>query len=218
MSIEERRAREKQARIEAIKESAWRVFLRDGFQNAKIAEVAKDCSLGLATLYYYFKDKRQIVYSLMLDYKRESHEELFAAVEGRITYREFVSVYVNSALKNLEHFRFFVLADSYYNFHHEYDLSDPVIEEYDRVTREQGEFILHCFTVGLDTDRSGKMRVVISMILGFLRRYVLLPERSWPHTELETAQMIEDLLEQVHLLLTEMGINLESTVPLPSEP
>jgi len=216
VSIADRRAKEKQARIAAIKKSAWKIFLRDGFQNAKIAEIAKDCSLGLATLYYYFKDKRQIVYALMLDYKNDTHGAFVSAVERGVTYGELARAYIDSFLGGIEHFQFFVLADSYYNYHHEYDLNDPIIREYDRVTREQGDYVRSCFSGGLAEDRSDRLRVVISMILGFLRRYVLLPRKSWPHDQAETDRMISDLYYVVDLMLTDLGINLEANVVVPT--
>lgn len=214
MSIENRRAREKQARIESIKQSAWKIFLRDGFRNAKIAEIAKDCSLGLATLYYYFKDKRQIVYSLMLDYKQENHSEVVELLRKGTSYRQFIKVYIDSALNQLDHFKFFVLSDSYYNFHHEYDLSDPVIKEYDRVTRENGDYILKCLSAEVGPDKVDRIRVIISMILGFLRRYVLLPQKSWPSTTTQEETMLTELLDLVYLMLEDTGVDLDSTVPI----
>ncbi len=215
MSIEKRRAREKQARIEAIKKSAWNIFLRDGFRNAKIAEIAKGCSLGLATLYYYFKDKRQIVYSLMLDYKQENHAEVVELLKQGISYRQFIKVYIDSALNQLDHFKFFVLADSYYNFHHEYDLSDPVIREYDRITRKNGDYILECLSAEVGADKVDRIRVIISMILGFLRRYVLLPQKSWPSTNEQEESMLRELLDLVYLMLADTGIDIDAPVPIP---
>lgn len=215
MSIESRRAREKQARIDSIKKSAWRIFLRDGFQNAKIAEIAKECSLGLATLYYYFKDKRQIVYSLMLDYKRENHAEHLALIEQGVTVREFIRGYIDSYLNHLDHFRFFVLADSFYNYHHQYDLTDPIIREYDRETRENGDYILKVLSAGLEADEVDRVRVIVAMILGFLRRYVMLPSKSWPKNSVQRSKMTVDFLELVYGMFEAAGISLEHPVTHP---
>lgn len=209
MSIESRRAREKQARIDLIKASAWKIFLRDGFQNAKIAEIARECSLGLATLYYYFKDKRQIVYSLMLDYKRENHAEHLELLERGVAVRDFIRGYIDSYLNNLDHFRFFVLADSYYNYHHQYDLNDPVIREYDRETRENGEYVLTVLSAGLSEDGTDRVRVIIAMILGFLRRYVLLPAKSWPKNSDQREKMTADFLDLVYGMFEAAGLVLD---------
>lgn len=212
MSISSRREEEKQARIEAIKKSAWKIFLRDGLDKAKIAEIAKDCRLGLSTLYYYFTDKRQIVYALMLDFKIANNYILKQLVVEKATYREFISCYIDAHLKDLEHFRFFVLADSYYNYHNQYDLSDPILNEYDQVTRKNGNYLIDCLALPLSLEDQPKMKVVISMILGFLRRYVLLPHSSWPSDEQQRLRMLKDLNELSCALFLQVGIDLESTV------
>ena len=212
MSIRTRRKEEKLARMEAIKASAWKIFLRDGLEKAKIAEIAKDCRLGLSTLYYYFADKRQIVYALMLDFKIANNAILKQILDGGATYRQFIEGYINTHLKDLEHFRFFVLADSYYNYHNQYDLSDPILNEYDQITRKEGNYLIDCLALPLQEQDKPKMKVVISMILGFLRRYVLLPHSSWPSDQTQTEVMLKDLNELSCALFVQVGISLDSTI------
>lgn len=218
MSISSRREEEKQARIEAIKASAWKIFLRDGLEKAKIAEIAKDCRLGLSTLYYYFTDKRQIVYALMLDFKIANNRVLRELVSQKATYREFIQGYIDTHLKDLEHFRFFVLADSYYNYHNQYDLSDPILLQYDEITRRDGNYLIDCLAEPLAEADKPKMKVVISMILGFLRRYVLLPHSSWPSNEEQRQRMLSDLFELSCALFVQIGIDLESGTELLTQP
>lgn len=212
MSIKTRREEEKIARKEAIKASAWKIFLRDGLEKAKIAEIAKECRLGLSTLYYYFADKRQIVYALMLDFKIANNATLKGILDGGATYRQFIEGYIDTHLKDLEHFRFFVLADSYYNYHNQYDLSDPILNEYDQITRREGNYLIDCLALPLQEQDRPKMKVVISMILGFLRRYVLLPHSSWPSDQTQTKVMLEDLNELSCALFVQVGIELDSII------
>jgi AcrR family transcriptional regulator len=213
MSVTSRREEEKQARIEAIKASAWKIFLKDGFDQAKIADIARDCRLGLSTIYYYFKDKRQIVYSLMLDFKRSVNVRQL--LDSKPSYRTFFISYIELHLQNIEAFRFFVLADSYYNYHNQYDLSDPVLKEYDRITREDGNYLLDAVASELDPAGRARLQVIISMILGFLRRYILLPEKSWPRNEEERLEMMHNLRELTVCLLREIGIDPEKEIIFP---
>lgn len=215
MSVKTRREEEKSARIEMIKASAWKIFLQQGFDQAKIADIAKDCRLGLSTLYYYFKDKRQIVYSLMLDFKSQTNTALNDLLEKHVSYREFFTEYINIHLQDVERFRFFVLADSYYNYHKQYDLSDPVLEQYDRMTRKDGNYLLHCISQDLDAEGAAKVRVIISMILGFLRRYVLMPQKSWPKNEEERLEMLANLQELTCCLFQDIGIELDKQIEIP---
>jgi len=215
MSVQSRRDEEKQARIKMIKKSAWKIFLKDSFEKAKIADIAKDCRLGLSTLYYYFKDKRQIVYSLMLDFKIDNNRLLNNLLAEKITYRAFLTGYIKVHLQDIDRFRFFVLADSYYNYHKQYDLSDPVLESYDKITRENGNHLLACLSQDLDDNGALQLRIVIAMILGFLRRYVLLPENSWPRNKEETEEMISGFESLTCTLFKEIGIDLEKVIQIP---
>ncbi len=210
MSIQARREKERQARVRAIQKSAWKVFLKDGLENAKISEIAKNCSLGLATLYYYFKDKRQIVYSLMLEYKTSNNAILIDLIKSEKTLREYLIGYVYSHLDYFDKFRFFVLADTYYNYHLQYDLNDPVIRSYDTITRNNGEIILSCLTRGMSSDQIEKTRVGISMMIGFLRRYALIPQGSWPRNESEKSKMIDDFEKIAFMIFTDIGYNLDT--------
>jgi AcrR family transcriptional regulator len=212
MSTQTRREMEKQARIESIKNSAWKVFLKDGLHKSKIAEIAEGCSLGLSTLYYYFKDKRQLVYAVMLDYKMEKHREHLELMGLEISKREFLRKYLGSYLEQIDRFRFFVLADSYYNYHGEYDLSDPVIQEYDKITHENGYYILNSLARGLSEDEWKKIQVAHSMAIGFLRRYVLLPEISLPPTREARQDMIDSFIEMSLGTFSEAGMDLDSEI------
>lgn len=207
--VASRRQAERQARIDAIKEAAWRVFLKDGFDSAKIADIAADCRLGLSTLYYYFRDKRQIVYSLMLDFKNDIDQSLIALIEQNVTYREFVGGYIDIHLRELDRFRFFVFADSFYNYHFAYDLSDPVLDEYNRVTTANGRYIIECLTGGREERVAARVRVAIRMILGSLRRFVLLPSQSWPATEESRREMLDALNELACSLFQTIGFDVD---------
>jgi len=218
MSIKSRREEERQARIDAIKQSAWKICLRDGLHSAKIADIAKDCRLGLSTLYYYFADKRQIVYSLMLDFKVENNALIVSLMNEKITYREFIGGDIDSYFQDIDRFRFFVLADSYYNYHQQYDLNDPVLKEYDRITRKNGNYILGFLMQDLDPSCTEQLRLAIGMILGFLRRYVLLPARSLPQSQEEHAQMLIDLKRLSCALFSELGMDLDRIPDAPKEP
>ena len=215
MSVLSRRQEEKEKRISDIKESAWKIFLRDGFDNAKIADIAKDCRLGLSTLYYYFKDKRQIVYYLMLDFKQARNTALINLIEDNTSYREFLKGYIDVHLQDIERFKFFVLADSYYNYHKQYDLNDPVLDQYDKITRKDGNYIISCLSQDCDASGEARIRVGISMILGFLRRYVLLPPKSWPKNIEETDEMFLNLHMMISLLFEDIGIDLDKVIDSP---
>jgi TetR/AcrR family transcriptional regulator len=60
MGIAERREREKIERKKSIVDAAERVFIRKGFENATMDDVAEMAELSKGTLYLYFNTKQQL--------------------------------------------------------------------------------------------------------------------------------------------------------------
>ena len=67
MGVAERRERERQARRGAVLEAARQVLLEKGFRGTTTREVAKRCELSEATLFFYFKNKDEILVSLLFE-------------------------------------------------------------------------------------------------------------------------------------------------------
>ena len=60
MSVAERRAREKQNRIQDILRAAEKVFFAKGFESATMNEIARKAEVGKGTIYLYFQGKDDI--------------------------------------------------------------------------------------------------------------------------------------------------------------
>lgn len=67
MGVAERRERERQARKGAVLEAARHLLLEKGFRGTTTKEVAKRCELSEATLFFYFKNKDEILVSLLFE-------------------------------------------------------------------------------------------------------------------------------------------------------
>jgi len=67
MGVAERRERERQARKGAVLEAARHLLLEKGFRGTTTKEVAKRCELSEATLFFYFKNKDEILLSLLFE-------------------------------------------------------------------------------------------------------------------------------------------------------
>ena len=65
MGVAERKAREKEARREAILEAARDCFFTDGFEATTISQIADKVELSTGTLYLYFKNKEEIYVSIL---------------------------------------------------------------------------------------------------------------------------------------------------------
>ncbi len=65
MGIAERRQREKENRIEQIRDSAASVFYEKGFEATTMEDIAGRAEISKATIYIYFKSKEDLYYSLV---------------------------------------------------------------------------------------------------------------------------------------------------------
>lgn len=92
-------------RRHAIVETAARLFARDGFLGASVADVADACELSKSALYHYYASKEDILYDVMHSHIVGLDDAARAIVEGpgdaeaklRALAREFMRLYVGAA-------------------------------------------------------------------------------------------------------------------------
>ena len=75
-SVEERKNREKEQRIQSILEVAKRLFLSKGYHETTMDEVALEAGFSKATIYQYFKSKDDLYFSLLLPVAEDSMREM----------------------------------------------------------------------------------------------------------------------------------------------
>jgi AcrR family transcriptional regulator len=88
MGVKERRAREGTARLDAILSAAEKVFARDGYQQARMEDIAETAELAKGTLYYYFKSKDEIFSRLLERESGKVLEEIRRRIPESSTFRE----------------------------------------------------------------------------------------------------------------------------------
>jgi hypothetical protein len=85
-----------------------------------------------------------------------------------------------------------------------------------QLTRKDGNYLLSCLSQNSDEAGKAKIRVGISIILGFLKRYVLLPPKSWPKDEEERNEMFDNFHSMICLLFEDIGIDLDKNIEIPN--
>ena len=88
MGVKERRAREGTARLDAILAAAESVFARDGYQLARMEDIAETAELAKGTLYYYFKSKDEIFARLLERESGKVLDEVRRRIPEPSTFRE----------------------------------------------------------------------------------------------------------------------------------
>ncbi len=101
----------KQERMKRILKAAELIFLRNGFNNASMDEIADLADLGKGTIYYYFKGKEEIFFVLIEREANKVYEEMVKRISekkplNRII-REVMSFYLEYFSKNPAFLRLF---------------------------------------------------------------------------------------------------------------
>ena len=107
MGIKERKELEKQEMRKLILDTAMKLFLEKGFENITLRHIAEKIEYSPATIYLYFKDKDEIIYTL----HREGFEKLYGWQQKIITIKDplkrlhkHAQMYVSFALENPEYY------------------------------------------------------------------------------------------------------------------
>lgn len=107
MGIKERKELEKQEMRKLILDTAMKLFLEKGFENITIRHIAEKIEYSPATIYLYFKDKDEIIYTL----HRDGFEELYMRQKQILSIKDplerlhkHAEMYVSFALENPEYY------------------------------------------------------------------------------------------------------------------
>ncbi|MDP3104398.1 MAG: TetR/AcrR family transcriptional regulator [Candidatus Methanoperedens sp.] len=107
MGIKERKELEKQGMRKLILDTAMKLFLEKGFENITIRHIAEQIEYSPATIYLYFKDKDDILYTLHY----EGFEELYRRQLKTLTIKDplkrlhmHARMYVSFGMENPEYY------------------------------------------------------------------------------------------------------------------
>jgi AcrR family transcriptional regulator len=89
-----------------IMKAAMDVFSRHGYAEANIRKVAEKAGVSVGSIYLYFKNKRELYRSLLVEKRREMAERTEAAVETAVNASQalsnFLRLYLEYAMKHRE--------------------------------------------------------------------------------------------------------------------
>ena len=89
-AIRRRKKREKNLRLDSIKDAAKKVFFAKGYARATMDEIALEAEISKPTIYQYFKSKDDLFYSLMLPVVAEIGNQL-ATIKDQLALRRYRS-------------------------------------------------------------------------------------------------------------------------------
>ncbi|NOZ57855.1 MAG: TetR/AcrR family transcriptional regulator [Calditrichaeota bacterium] len=104
MGVQERKERERQGRLEAIRKAALKLFARDGYAQTTMDQVAEEAELAKGTIYYYFGSKAQLFEHVLEHYTERLFASLMARIRSEDTAAEAIENLMNGYLDFYEEF------------------------------------------------------------------------------------------------------------------
>jgi len=107
MGITERKERERQEVRKLILDSAMKLFLEEGYKNVTIRKIAKQIEYSPGTIYLYFKDKDDILYTLQSIAFEKFHKAQNAVQNIQDPIERLIAhgkAYIKFALSNKEYY------------------------------------------------------------------------------------------------------------------
>ncbi|SEM83512.1 transcriptional regulator, TetR family [bacterium A37T11] len=76
---------------ESIKKASRELFRHYGYKKTSVTEIAKKAKIAKATIYKYFESKELVLHAILMDYIRESVEELIRNPSNETTQEAYLS-------------------------------------------------------------------------------------------------------------------------------
>jgi len=107
MGIAERKEKERQEMRVLILDAAMRLFLKDGFDKITLRSIASEIEYSPATIYLYFKDKKEILFALHTEgFERfyRMQQTVLSISDPWERLRQHARVYMAFAVENPEYY------------------------------------------------------------------------------------------------------------------
>ncbi|MBE9465291.1 TetR/AcrR family transcriptional regulator [Dyadobacter subterraneus] len=115
MGIVERKEREREEMRELILEAARKLFLAQGFDKTSIRNIAEAIEYSPATIYLYYKDKNELLYSLHEAGFRKMMEQFSIVATVQDPFEKLVAIgnqYLKFAIENPELYDLMFIMDA----------------------------------------------------------------------------------------------------------
>ena len=96
--------RRKQMKMNGIKDTAFELFTRFGFQKVSIQDIAKKANVSQVTIYNYFGSKDDLLLHVLESYMNEKLQEFLEIKESSLPYREKIETMIKNKLESTESF------------------------------------------------------------------------------------------------------------------
>ncbi len=123
---------------EKIKNKAFTLMAKKGLKDISMREIAEACGVTKPVLYYYFKDKEDLCYSLIVEKNVVNNENLKKFAASGVSFEEILIFIFSEYVQDLSHrdvLPFVIHVSSYL-------LSNPVLSKRFEAVREQNVAVI----------------------------------------------------------------------------
>lgn len=173
--IQSRRISERKQRFELILFAAKRELLENGYHNTSMNSVAKRTGLGKASLYYYFKNKEELMCRVALALLEKLNRALHIELKGEKNFRGSLDVFANVTLGFLMD-----NMDFFNTFDHEQKTFFTKVPKHINMVRRRAKRSMSLFEKGMQErmnaskiqgDPAILFDMVFSLLVGYSHKY-----------------------------------------------
>ncbi len=157
--------------------AAYRVVSRKGYYNFTIKDIAREAGLSTGLVHYYFKDKQELLFTLLKEMNNNLRVYLNRALARSDDPREKLSIFLDQAFSLVEREKdyFHVLIDFWTQINHNERIRRANIKLYESFRIEVSAIITEGMRDGLfrRVDVPYTAMVIVSLVQGVIIQYVL---------------------------------------------
>ncbi|RPI96241.1 MAG: TetR family transcriptional regulator [Spirochaetales bacterium] len=157
--------------------AAYRVVSRKGYYNFTIKDIAREAGLSTGLVHYYFKDKQELLFTLLKEMNNNLRVFLNRALAKSDDPREKLSIFLDQAFNLVEREKdyFHVLIDFWTQINHNERIRRANVKLFESFRIEVGAIITEGMREGIfrKVDVAYIAMVIVSIIQGAIIQYVL---------------------------------------------
>lgn len=171
---------------ELICNTARKIIVENGFQDASIGKIAKEAGIPVGSVYTYFKSKEELINEIFISVKQEMGQYIFQDIEVYLSEKEELKVYWTRAVEfGLSHQEKFFFAEQFAN--------SPLIQ---KANKEQVKQQFHKVFKLLESGvNQGLLKSIDLFILhNIIYTNIVGTIKYFAQTEIEMSEMLKNQL------------------------
>jgi AcrR family transcriptional regulator len=200
-------------RKKQITAATYKVVSRKGYYNFTIRDIAKEAGLSTGLVHYYFKDKEELLITLLKFMNNNLRDRLIKELSVKADPREKLNIFIDQAFGLLQREKdyFHVLIDFWTQINHNERIKKANTKLYESYRVEIARILDEGISGGIfpDMDTHYVSAIIISVVQGLIIQYVL-DHNAFDfdrYAERAKAQMLEMVSRKEVISIAQSSVN-----------